>query len=640
VPSRAAAACTLAAAATVAATLCGSGDAATAGAAVAGAVVCGENTGHRHRCQQQPAPSLQTSARPLQSPFAEPSDSPGDAGSASCGSVAAFQGQQRRPLPQRSLYLQSGLVGSDGSAAFAGFRNRCPQSMTQKRTLHWWLWSVALGAGAWAGLHRGRGRRLRLSSEGSVGTSSAECPPPVLYPQRWVQLTFLALLALLSDLVCFSVAATPETWQKVFGQDSATLIDLFLFTNVFSCFLEPFLIRKLGLRIPIVAAAVLMSMGCALRSGVPFVGEQLPGYATVVAGTLMVAVAQPFFQCTPPLLSATWFAPNERALATAVAINFNQVGIATAFLVGGAMGGSEGGLKEYFGIITVASVLLAFGAFLGFQERPPTPPSASALEKEEAAAAASASDADTPEEPWFPEQASQLLRTPGFIPPLAAFVTSIAVTNVVGAFMAQKLYSAGIQDQGTIDLSGAGFEVAIVIGGIVLGGVVDSNKEYKSVTIACLAATLVAVLLLGLGGLPKVLVICALIAIGTFAGPVQPINAELAVEVTYPADENAIEAVQQLCGNLASALLVPLCEAAASWRVALPALPGSPSGSGNELHGDTILLLLIITSVGVYFSTFSAPLRRTLVDEENCLADQLENVALPAPAAGTDKGTP
>ena len=32
-------------------------------------------------------------------------------------------------------------------------------------------------------------------------------------------------------------------------------------------------------------------------------------------------------------------------------------------------------------------------------------------------------------------QAKRLLATPGFVPPLLAFVTSIAVTNVVGAFM-------------------------------------------------------------------------------------------------------------------------------------------------------------------------------------------------------------
>lgn len=440
--------------------------------------------------------------------------------------------------------------------------------------------------------------------------SGAVCPPPVLYPQRWVQLAFLALLALLSDLVCFSVAATPQTWIKIFDQDPATLIDLFLFTNVFACFLEPYVIKKFGLRTPIVFAAMLMAAGCCLRSGLPFTGETLPGYMPVVAGTVLVALAQPFFQCTPPLLSATWFAPNERALATAVAINFNQVGIATAFVVGGELGGSESGLKEYFGFITIAAIAVAFGALLFFKERPPTPPSASELEK--------ASKEGGEPSISFPEQAIQFLQTPGFVPPLAAFVTSIAVTNVVGAFLEQKLSRAGIEDQGSIDLAGAGFEIAIVIGGIVLGGVVDRNKEYKSVTLACIAATLVAVLLLGISDLPRVAVVVALLAIGAFVGPVQPINAELAVEVTYPADENAIEAIQQLCGNLASALLVPICEWAARFDFATPQL-----GSVAPVHlpGDTMVLLAILLVVALYFSTFSAPLKRTMVDTEMCLVE-------------------
>ena len=54
------------------------------------------------------------------------------------------------------------------------------------------------------------------------------------------------------------------------------------------------------------------------------------------------------------------------------------------------------------------------------------------------------------------------------------------------------------------------------------------------------------------------MIIPALLGLGALIGPVQPINAELAVEVAYPADENAIEALQQLCGNLFSALLVYL----------------------------------------------------------------------------------
>eukprot|EP00435_Cladocopium_sp_Y103_P056463 s344_g19.t1 len=341
---------------------------------------------------------------------------------------------------------------------------------------------------------------------------------------------------------------------------------------------------------------------------------------------MLVAVAQPFFQCTPPLLSATWFAPDERALSTAVAINFNQVGIATAFLAGGAFGGSEAGLKDYFVIITIASTVVAAASLLFFQEKPPTPPSASELEKllEKEGGGALKQETDAEGQPkkqgpgdTFLEEAKRLLATPGFIPPLLAFVTSIAVTNVVGAFMDLKLQRAGFSDQMEVDLAGAGFEVAIVIGGIILGGLVDRNKQYKSVTLWCLAATLVGVLALGMDA-----ALIALLAIGSFAGPVQPINAELAVEVTYPCDENAIEAVQQLCGNLVSALLVPICEWAADNKITIPGMDG-------YLRGDTILLLAILIAVAIYFSTFSAPLRRTEVDQGNCITDDGEMVLRP-----------
>ena len=117
-----------------------------------------------------------------------------------------------------------------------------------------------------------------------------------------------------------------------------------------------------------------------------------------------------------------------------------------------------------------------------------------------------------------------------------------------------------------IDLSGAGFQAAIVLGGILIGGYVDRTKRFKGVTQACLAATLFLLLvpLSPASGVPPAIVLPSLLALGALVGPVQPINAELAVEVSYPADENTIEAMQQLCGNLFSALLVPVAERAAT----------------------------------------------------------------------------
>ena len=200
---------------------------------------------------------------------------------------------------------------------------------------------------------------------------------PILYGQRWVQLGLLALLALVSDLTCFSVAAVPSTFSDTFGHNPNELVDYFLLTNVLGCFLVPDILRIFGLRKAVTGASALMAAGCLLKAGLPMAGS-LPSYEFQLAGTILVGAAQPLFQCTPPLLSATWFGSKERALATAVAINFNQVGIGSAFLLGGALGTSAAGLNTYFGLIAVASVALCAATVLKFEERPLTPPSASA----------------------------------------------------------------------------------------------------------------------------------------------------------------------------------------------------------------------------------------------------------------------
>ena len=67
--------------------------------------------------------------------------------------------------------------------------------------------------------------------------------------------------------------------------------------------------------------------------------------------------------------------------------------------------------------------------------------------------------------------------------------SQISITNIVGAFVDEVMTRGGVTDRLSVDLAGAGFEAAILIGGIILGGYVDRTKEYKKVTLACLLAT-------------------------------------------------------------------------------------------------------------------------------------------------------
>lgn len=255
---------------------------------------------------------------------------------------------------------------------------------------------------------------------------------PEVSPQRWVQLGYLSLLALLSDWVCFSVAAAPSTFESTFGHSAASIIDIFLFTNVATSFLVTDIVSNFGIQRAIQTAAVLMCTGCWLRAGVGFLPGQegLMDYPFIVLGTVLVGIAQPFFQCTPPLLSAMWFANNERSTSTAIALNFNQIGIATAFLVGGSMATSSIGLEQYFGVIALATTLITLGTLLQFQDEPEIPPSLSELEKR--------IKGET--EPPFLESVQKFFSTKGFSNALVAFVCSISITNVVGVSVSRAGY--------------------------------------------------------------------------------------------------------------------------------------------------------------------------------------------------------
>merc|ERR1712232_1037399 len=175
----------------------------------------------------------------------------------------------------------------------------------------------------------------------------------------------------------------------------------------------------------------------------------------------------------------------------------------------------------------------------------------------------------------------------------------------------------GITGQFEIDLAGAGFELAILVGGIIIGGYVDRTKEYKSVTLACLVATALALFPLGLNehmlGKEPFFCLLALLALGAACGPIQPINAELAVDITYPSDETAVESVQQIGGNLVSALLVPVAELAAQldWEV-FPKIRALDS----DIRGDVILLMALTAITYAYYTNFDSPLKRTLADNE------------------------
>lgn len=250
-----------------------------------------------------------------------------------------------------------------------------------------------------AGQYRGRGRIKDASDAGTaaVGTSDGVSMEPLarkfsspgergykVYWQRWLMLTYMSVLNLLSDWTCYSVAPISMLTEEAFGNiDPERLVVVFLSANAIASISEPVILSRLGLRRTVLFGALLLMIGSIIKSGgVPPIlqSDIIQGESAwrLYLGFFLVGLSQPLYQCTPTLLSSSWFPEEERTMATGVALNANQLGIGFAFVVGTLLVASKDDIIPYFGLLSSLSTIVFLGALIQFDDAPPTPPSASA----------------------------------------------------------------------------------------------------------------------------------------------------------------------------------------------------------------------------------------------------------------------
>jgi len=205
-----------------------------------------------------------------------------------------------------------------------------------------------------------------------------------VYWQRWIMLFYMSVLNLLSDWTCYSVAPISLLTEEAFGSiDPERLVVVFLGANALATACEPMILARLGLRRTVLLGSFLLTIGSIVKSGglPPFMQPDLEvGHAewSLYIGFFIVGLSQPLYQCTPALLSASWFPEEERTMATGVALNANQLGIGFAFIFGTLLVSKADDIIPYFGLLSQISTLAFIGTLLQFDDAPPTPPSSSA----------------------------------------------------------------------------------------------------------------------------------------------------------------------------------------------------------------------------------------------------------------------
>jgi len=202
-----------------------------------------------------------------------------------------------------------------------------------------------------------------------------------VYGSRWIMLGYLSAMNLMSDWTCYSVAPIAALVNEAYGGIRPTaLVCTFLGANAIASACEPLVLSRLGLRRTITLGSLLLALGSLIKSGIPYLYAPPPSAAVwrIYVAFAVVGLSQPLYQCTPALLSASWFPERERTTATGIALNSNQIGIGCSFVVGTWMVGGVEDIPTYFSAMSLISTIIFVGALLQFDDAPPTPPSASA----------------------------------------------------------------------------------------------------------------------------------------------------------------------------------------------------------------------------------------------------------------------
>uniref|UniRef100_A0A3P9L4T1 Solute carrier family 49 member 4 n=1 Tax=Oryzias latipes TaxID=8090 RepID=A0A3P9L4T1_ORYLA len=218
-----------------------------------------------------------------------------------------------------------------------------------------------------------------------------------VYRRRWLVLTLFSLLGLMQGMIWNFWGPIQNSAVLAYGFSNSEIAVLVLWGPVgfVPWLLFMWLMDKKGLRVSLLLSAFFMLLGAGLRS-VPLPDMHLRRWL-IHGGQLLNGLAGPTTMSAGPYLSTTWFAPDQRATATAVASLFCYLGGAASFLVGPlvvpapnvsqtvngvAAAVSDNSIQDRIQLILyaeLAAVGVLFAAiFFFFPSWPPIPPSVAA----------------------------------------------------------------------------------------------------------------------------------------------------------------------------------------------------------------------------------------------------------------------
>nr|XP_040025982.1 solute carrier family 49 member 4 [Gasterosteus aculeatus aculeatus] len=389
-----------------------------------------------------------------------------------------------------------------------------------------------------------------------------------VYGRRWLVLSLFSLLAFMQGMVWNFWGPIQSSAARAFGFTGSDIALLVLWgpAGFGPWLLFMWLMDKKGLRASLLLSAFFMLLGSALRS-IPL--TELPLRRWLIhGGHLLNGLAGPTIMSAGPFLSTTWFAPDQRATATAVASLFCYLGSAASFLVGPQVVPAPNGTGVPAAAVTAVSdafirdriqlvmyaelsaIAVLFAAvLLYFPSRPPQPPSVAAASQRLS----------------YRSSICRLLSNMRFLMVALAYAVPSGVMAGWGGVLDMVLTPAKVSQQ--VDAGWIGFwsTVGGCVFGVAMARFADSIRGMlKLILVLMLAGASLSstwftlTCLSSFTHLPSTagILYTSCILVGIFINSSVPIFFELLIETVYPVPEGITCGLATFLGNLVSGLLL------------------------------------------------------------------------------------
>ncbi|OQO11087.1 hypothetical protein B0A48_05342 [Cryoendolithus antarcticus] len=378
-----------------------------------------------------------------------------------------------------------------------------------------------------------------------------------VYKRRFFGLIQLILLNIVVSWDWLTFSPVSDSASQYFGVSESAINWFstgFLFAFVFISPLVIYTLNKGGPKTSIIVASVLVLIGNWIR----YAGTRASGglFGVVMAGQMIIGLAQPFVLSAPTRYSNLWFSDSGRVSATAVASLANPLGGALAQLITPFWATDVSGIPSMVLYTAILSTVASLPSFF-IPASPPTPPSAIAADTRLSLGQALHE---------IPSNASFYLI---FVP----FSVYVGQFNAVSSLLNQIFEPYGFSETDA-GIAGAILIVVGLVASAIVSPIVDRTKKYLLVIRICVptvaASYLVLIWMPATRTVIGPYIVCAVLGAASFS--LLPCALEYLVLITHPVSPEISSTLSWTGGQLLGAILILIMDA-------LKGAPGEPKDS-------------------------------------------------------------